>query len=144
MVVKMRYLFISLFMSLIAACGGGNSSSENSESSNNDTSNSGVVVVKASLSVTTANVGEKVVVTYDLRDGSSKTKKIAGTIHWGDVTGERVSGRGTVSHSYTEAGEYSVNLRIDDGSVKKLGKVTINANTCRSRVFIPTSNSSGC
>lgn len=123
LVKKFKVTFASLLISIfITACGGGDSSSDDSQSdataSTDTTTNNGVTTT---FSRTSAQVGDEISITFAIDSAG-----IAGTIHWRDNSTDRISGNGVASHTYSEAGSYSINIVLDDGTLIRLGTVIIN------------------
>ena len=115
---------------MLTACGDGDSSSESVTDSSSTGSSSSSVSANGSSTVraTVSASGGTAQVSYNLDDGLSKatrSKAIAGTIHWGDNTSERISGSGSISHTYTSSGTFDINIVGDNGELQRIATVTI-------------------
>ena len=111
-----KFIFVSLFVLSIAACGGSDSSTEESATETVTTPN-GATVTLASDEATVDEVFE---IFFNLGGD-----QLTGTIFWGDNTTTRVRGSGTVRHIYRSANVFTIAIQVDGQTAEAVAIVTV-------------------
>jgi len=119
-------LLVAFSVFFLASCSDSKTSSENAEA---EVSISETQKVKVSFSSESVEVGEKLTLTYSVDDGQDerqRNKPIYATIHWGDITDDRLSINETeISHTYSKAGTYNISIQPDGGEKVRVGTVVV-------------------
>lgn len=111
-----KFIFVSLLVLSIAACGGSDSSTEESAAETVITPN-GATVTLASDEATVDEVFE---IFFNLGGD-----QLTGTIFWGDNTTTRVRGSGTVRHIYRSANTFTVAIQVDGQAAEAVATVAV-------------------
>jgi len=120
--VKTRFVVLHIFLSfLLVSCSDSDTSAEVSENGIADTQD-----IRVSFSSKEVEVGEELTISYVVDDGQ-RNKRVPATIHWGDITDDRLSAnQSSISHIYRQDGTFNISIQPDGGEKVRVGTVKVN------------------